>query len=148
MITGAAAPALRRAGGRDEKPRAPARPSRARHGSPQALARGGHPAQRRGQRALPAGRSSPPTCGRCTWARARTNTATGRVLPPHLPDRKPSKAAGRPVRRLSGQGGDPVIQLQTNFGGGKTTPCWPSTTCFSGSPPPSWPGWRRCCAPA
>src|SRR5262249_21359321 len=24
------------------------------------------------------------------------------------------------VRRLSGQGGDPVVQLQTNFGGGKT----------------------------
>ena len=24
------------------------------------------------------------------------------------------------VRRLTGQGGDPVIQLQTNFGGGKT----------------------------
>ena len=24
------------------------------------------------------------------------------------------------VRRLLGQGGDPVVQLQTNFGGGKT----------------------------
>jgi predicted AAA+ superfamily ATPase len=24
------------------------------------------------------------------------------------------------VQRLSGQGGDPVVQLQTNFGGGKT----------------------------
>jgi predicted AAA+ superfamily ATPase len=24
------------------------------------------------------------------------------------------------VRRLSGQDGDPVVQLQTNFGGGKT----------------------------
>jgi predicted AAA+ superfamily ATPase len=24
------------------------------------------------------------------------------------------------LRRLSGQGGDPVVQLQTNFGGGKT----------------------------
>jgi predicted AAA+ superfamily ATPase len=24
------------------------------------------------------------------------------------------------VRRLAGQGGDPVVQLQTNFGGGKT----------------------------
>ena len=24
------------------------------------------------------------------------------------------------VQRLSGKGGDPVVQLQTNFGGGKT----------------------------
>ena len=24
------------------------------------------------------------------------------------------------VQRLAGQGGDPVVQLQTNFGGGKT----------------------------
>ena len=39
------------------------------------------------------------------------------------------------VRRLTGQGGDPVVQLQTNFGGGKTHSMLALYHLFSGSPP-------------
>ncbi len=37
------------------------------------------------------------------------------------------------VRRLSGQGGDPVVQLQTNFGGGKTHSMMALYHLFSGT---------------
>src|SRR5208282_4083677 len=37
------------------------------------------------------------------------------------------------VRRLSGQGGDPVVQLQTNFGGGKTHSMLALYHLFSGT---------------
>ncbi len=39
------------------------------------------------------------------------------------------------VRRISGQGGDPVIQLQTNFGGGKTHSMLALYHLFSGAKP-------------
>src|SRR5580698_5832957 len=39
------------------------------------------------------------------------------------------------VQRLSGQGGDPVVQLQTNFGGGKTHSMLALYHLFSGTPP-------------
>ncbi len=39
------------------------------------------------------------------------------------------------VRRISGQGGDPVVQLQTNFGGGKTHSMLALYHLFSGTPP-------------
>ena len=39
------------------------------------------------------------------------------------------------VQRLSGQGGDPVVQLQTNFGGGKTHSMLALYHLFSGVPP-------------
>ena len=39
------------------------------------------------------------------------------------------------VRRLSGQGGDPVVQLQTNFGGGKTHSMLALYHLFSGVKP-------------
>src|SRR5271157_4685168 len=39
------------------------------------------------------------------------------------------------VRRLSGQGGDPVVQLQTNFGGGKTHSMLALYHLFSGIVP-------------
>lgn len=39
------------------------------------------------------------------------------------------------VQRLSGQGGDPVIQLQTNFGGGKTHSMLALYHLFSGTTP-------------
>src|SRR6266853_964276 len=39
------------------------------------------------------------------------------------------------VRRLSGNGGDPVVQLQTNFGGGKTHSMLALYHLFSGAPP-------------
>ncbi len=39
------------------------------------------------------------------------------------------------VKRLGGQGGDPVVQLQTNFGGGKTHSMLALYHLFSGTPP-------------
>jgi len=39
------------------------------------------------------------------------------------------------VQRISGQGGDPVVQLQTNFGGGKTHSMLALYHLFSGTPP-------------
>src|ERR1700730_6625272 len=39
------------------------------------------------------------------------------------------------VRRISGQGGDPVVQLQTNFGGGKTHSMLALYNLFSGTSP-------------
>jgi len=44
------------------------------------------------------------------------------------------------VRRLSGRGGDPVVQLQTNFGGGKTHSLLALYHLFSGTPPAELPG--------
>ena len=44
------------------------------------------------------------------------------------------------IRRLSGDGGDPVVQLQTNFGGGKTHSMLALYHLFSGKPPSELPG--------
>ena len=44
------------------------------------------------------------------------------------------------VRRLAGQGGDPVVQLQTNFGGGKTHSMLALYHLFSGVAPGELPG--------
>jgi len=44
------------------------------------------------------------------------------------------------VRRLSGKGGDPVVQLQTNFGGGKTHSMLALFHLFSGIAPGELPG--------
>ncbi len=44
------------------------------------------------------------------------------------------------VRRLAGQGGDPVVQLQTNFGGGKTHSMLALYHLFSGIAPPELMG--------
>jgi predicted AAA+ superfamily ATPase len=44
------------------------------------------------------------------------------------------------VRRLNGKGGDPVIQLQTNFGGGKTHSMVALYHLFSGVNPAEMPG--------
>lgn len=44
------------------------------------------------------------------------------------------------VRRLSGAGGDPVVQLQTNFGGGKTHSMLALYHLFSGVAPNELPG--------
>ena len=37
------------------------------------------------------------------------------------------------IQRISGQGGDPVVQLQTNFGGGKTHSMLALYHLFSGA---------------
>ncbi len=44
------------------------------------------------------------------------------------------------VTRLAGQGGDPVVELQTNFGGGKTHSMLALYHLFSGVPPTDLPG--------
>jgi len=44
------------------------------------------------------------------------------------------------VQRLAGQGGDPVVQLQTNFGGGKTHSMLALYHLFSGIAPTDLPG--------
>jgi predicted AAA+ superfamily ATPase len=44
------------------------------------------------------------------------------------------------IRRLSGTGGDPVVQLQTNFGGGKTHSMLALYHLFSGTSPKDLPG--------
>jgi len=44
------------------------------------------------------------------------------------------------VQRLSGLGGDPVVQLQTNFGGGKTHSMLALYHLFSGTSPAELPG--------
>lgn len=44
------------------------------------------------------------------------------------------------VQRISGKGGDPVVQLQTNFGGGKTHSMLALYHLFSGVPPTELPG--------
>ena len=80
--------------------------------------------------------SLPPTSGRSTWARAATSTATrsqffGRTF---LTDGLRRLLIGA-VRRLGGQGGDPVVELQTNFGGGKTHSMLALYHLFSGIRP-------------
>jgi predicted AAA+ superfamily ATPase len=42
--------------------------------------------------------------------------------------------------RLSGKGGDPVVELQTNFGGGKTHSMLALYHMFSGVAPSELPG--------
>lgn len=44
------------------------------------------------------------------------------------------------VQRLGGQGGDPVVELQTNFGGGKTHSMLALYHMFSGTPAAELPG--------
>jgi predicted AAA+ superfamily ATPase len=44
------------------------------------------------------------------------------------------------ARRLAGRGGDPVVQLQTNFGGGKTHSMLALYHLFAGVPPHELPG--------
>ena len=44
------------------------------------------------------------------------------------------------LRRLSGKGGDPVVELQTNFGGGKTHSMLALYHLFSGTPVAELPG--------
>ena len=66
--------------------------------------------------------------------------APHRVLPPDVPDRGPAPAADAGHARLSGQGGDPVVELQTNFGGGKTHSELALYHLFSGTPASELPG--------
>ena len=103
---------------------------------PQALARGGDAARGRGERPLPAGRVRRRPLAGAPGRGHRRVPEPGRVLPPHLPDREPEAAAGRRAcSASSGKGGDPVVQLQTNFGGGKTHSMLALYHLFSGIAP-------------
>ncbi len=48
------------------------------------------------------------------------------------------------VQRLAGKGGDPVVQLQTNFGGGKTHSMLALYHLFSGLSQATWPVSTQC----
>ena len=49
------------------------------------------------------------------------------------------------IHRLAGRGGDPVVQLQTNFGGGKTHSMLALYHLFSGRRRGNWPASTPCC---
>lgn len=51
-----------------------------------------------------------------------------------------SELLSRGIKRLSGTGGDPVVELQTNFGGGKTHSMLALYHLFSGTPTKELPG--------
>lgn len=51
-----------------------------------------------------------------------------------------SRLLTRAIQRLGGQGGDPVVELQTNFGGGKTHSLIALYHLFSGQPVATLPG--------
>ena len=51
-----------------------------------------------------------------------------------------SRLLSQAILRLNGQGGDPVVELQTNFGGGKTHSMLALYHLFSGASPADLPG--------
>ena len=65
--------------------------------------------------------SSPPTCYQVATRQRRRGVPGPEAFfrRTYLTER-PSRPAVGAARRLRGDGGDPVIELQTNFGGGKT----------------------------
>jgi predicted AAA+ superfamily ATPase len=69
----------------------------------------------------------------------RVQEARG-VLPAHVPHREPEALLVGGVQRISGKGGDPVVQLQTNFGGGKTHSMLALYHLFSGTNASELPG--------
>ncbi len=114
------------------------------HRQPQALARGGHAAQGRGQRPLPAGRVRRRPLAGASGRRHATSTGTrsSSSAAPTSP-RASSACSSARVQRLAGKGGDPVVQLQTNFGGGKTHSMLALYHLFSGIVPER-AGGHRC----
>src|SRR4029077_7880306 len=58
---------------------------------------------------------------------------------PHLTESLKRLLVGG-VQRISGKGGDPVVQLQTNFGGGKTHSMLALYHLFSGASAGELPG--------
>ena len=94
-------------------------------------------------------RNSPPISGRCILAKAPTNTKNPSSSSAAHSSRRASKqllVGG--VQRLAGKGGDPVVQLQTNFGGGKTHSMLALYHLFSGRPPSDCRASKRCMAEA
>ncbi len=85
--------------------------------------------------------SSRPTCGKFIKAKDRTSTR----IPPsfsagHFLPRACARLLSQAVLRLNSQGGDPVVELQTNFGGGKTHSMLALYHLFSGIAAGELPG--------
>ena len=104
---------------------APARPRRSRRTKARqgaaAVDRGRAAASRRARKSLQGSRSSRPTCSRSTPAMPRADYATPReLLQITFLTEGLKRVLLSALQRLSGRGGDPVIGLQTSFGGGKT----------------------------
>ena len=88
--------------------------------------------------------SLPPISGRCIWAKA-TDEYRNPVeffRRTYLTESLKRMLVGA-VQRLAGQGGDPVVQLQTNFGGGKTHSMLALYHLFSGIAPKELSRHRR-----
>ena len=103
-------------------------------GSPEALARGRGPASRRGQRRLPAGRvRRGPVAGHLGGGTDEYRNPVEFFRRTYLTESLKSLLSGA-MQRLSGRGGDPVVELQTNFGGGKTHSMLALYHLFSGMP--------------
>ena len=100
----------------------------------QALARGGHAAHRRGERALPAGRVRRRPLAGAPRRRARTSTGTRRVLPPHLPHREPEAPARRAACSASpARAATRWCSSRPTSAAARRTRCWRSTTCSPGA---------------
>jgi hypothetical protein len=102
----------------------------------QAVARDRHASCGRRERALPAGRVRRGPLAGPSWARARTSTKSPQEFfrRTFLTESLKRLLVGG-VQRISGNGGDPVVQLQTNFGGGKTHSMLALYHLFSGANP-------------
>jgi hypothetical protein len=94
--------------------------SRSRRWRASAVARGGRTAPGCGDRRVPAGRVRGRPCQGPFGQRAAGISRSAPVLQPYLSDGGLSTLLVGAAKRLSGSGGDPVVELQTNFGGGKT----------------------------
>ena len=129
MKTGAAAPALRRAGAQrkaQERGHGHREPG---HRQPQAVARGGDAPSRRGQRPLPAGRVRRRPVAGAPGRRDRRVPRPGRVLPSHLSHREPEGDAGgrgaasrRPRRRSGDAAPDQLRRRQDPRHAGALSP--------------------------
>jgi hypothetical protein len=140
-----------RAAGFDEQARSEKRKTR-RHGhrersvtgTPQAVARGGHP-----PRDVASGRYQQAEFAADLW-QVHLGEGTDeyknprRVLPPHLPHREPEGHAGRAVQRLAGHrrrsGG---AACRPTSAAARPTRCWRCITCSRASPADRAAGHRR-----
>ena len=85
--------------------------------------------------------SLPPIYGRSVSAKAATSTATPvEFFRRTYPTESLQKLLVGGIERLTQGNGDPVVQLQTNFGGGKTHSMLALFHLFSGVAPASLPG--------
>ena len=160
-----AAPAAGRLGrggrrGRRREAGAAAHPLRGAGTRGEAGASGAHRGTSPGRASSPGARSSRPhadvACGRyqqaefaadlarSIGARRRRSTATRRSSSAAPTSPTACGSCSSAAERLTGTGGDPVVELQTNFGGGKTHSMLALYHLFSGAAPRSSPASRTC----